>query len=101
LARSLDAERFQPWFYFYPSGAPLDEVSDYLARSLAQLEVAHGFEALAIVAHSAGGLVARGALLEQAHPTGRPCSAARHARDALGRRAPGGRPAHHAVARLE
>jgi pimeloyl-ACP methyl ester carboxylesterase len=65
LARSLDAERFQPWFYFYPSGAPLDGVSAHLARLLAELEVTHGFEELAIVAHSMGGLVARGAILAQ------------------------------------
>jgi pimeloyl-ACP methyl ester carboxylesterase len=64
FAGSLDAERFQPWFYFYPSGAPLDGASEHLARVLAQLEVTHGFEELAIVGHSIGGLVARGASLE-------------------------------------
>lgn len=64
FAGSLDAERFQPWFYFYPSGAPLDGVSEHLARLLAQLEVTHGFEELAIVGHSIGGLVARGASLK-------------------------------------
>jgi pimeloyl-ACP methyl ester carboxylesterase len=69
LARSLDAERFQPWFYFYPSGAPLDGVSDHLARLLAQLEVTHGFEELAIVAHSLGGLVGRDAIIKHAQPS--------------------------------
>jgi pimeloyl-ACP methyl ester carboxylesterase len=68
LAQSLDAERFQPWFYFYPSGAPLDGVSDHLARSLAQLEVTHGFEELAMVAHSMGGLVGRDAIFKHAQP---------------------------------
>jgi pimeloyl-ACP methyl ester carboxylesterase len=66
LARSLDAERFQPWFYFYPSGAPLDGVSDQLARLLAQLEVTHRFKELAIVAHSVGGLVALDAIFKHA-----------------------------------
>ena len=68
LARSLDAERFQPWFYFYPSGAPLDDVSAQLARLLAQLEVTHRFKELAIVAHSVGGLVALDAIFKHAQP---------------------------------
>ena len=66
LARSLDRERFQAWFYFYPSGYSLDGISDHLASVLARLEVTHGFEELAIVAHSMGGLVSRGAILR--HP---------------------------------
>jgi pimeloyl-ACP methyl ester carboxylesterase len=68
LARSLDPERFQAWFYFYPSGYSLDGISDHLASVLARLEVTYGFEELAIVAHSMGGLVSRGAILKHAHP---------------------------------
>jgi len=68
LARSLDRERFQAWFYFYPSGYSLDGISDHLASVLARLEVTPGFEELAIVAHSMGGLVSRGAILKHAHP---------------------------------
>jgi pimeloyl-ACP methyl ester carboxylesterase len=68
---SLDRARFQAWFYFYPSGAALDSVSSHLATLLARLQVKHGFDRLALVAHSAGGLVARGAILKYAEETRR------------------------------
>jgi hypothetical protein len=68
LMRSLDPERFQAWFYFYPSGYALDGISDHLARLLAWLETMYEFEDLAVVAHSVGGLVSRGAILKLAQP---------------------------------
>jgi hypothetical protein len=71
LMEGLDAERFQPWFYFYPSGFPLDRIAGHLSALLARLQVAHGFDALAVVAHSAGGLVARAAVLDYARETQR------------------------------
>lgn len=71
LIDSLDRRRFQPWFYFYPSGFALDGVSDHLSTLLTRLEVEHGFDALAVVAHSMGGLVSRGAILKYAAETGR------------------------------
>jgi pimeloyl-ACP methyl ester carboxylesterase len=71
LVEALDSERFQPWFYFYPSGFALDRIANHLATLLARLELAHGFEALAIVAHSMGGLVSRGAILAYAEEMGR------------------------------
>jgi hypothetical protein len=64
LMDSLDRERFQAWFYFYPSGAPLESLSSHLATLLARLQVKHGFDRIAIVAHSMGGLVSRGAILK-------------------------------------
>ena len=64
LMDSLDRTRFQAWFYFYPSGAPLDSLSTHLAALLARLQVKHGFDRIAVVAHSMGGLVARGAILK-------------------------------------
>lgn len=66
LIESLDRERFQPWVYFYPSGYSLERIADHLATLLARLEVEHGFDELAIVAHSMGGLVSRGAILKYA-----------------------------------
>lgn len=71
LIESLDPERFQAWFYFYPSGYSLKGIAEHLATLLARLEVEHGFHRLAIVAHSMGGLVSRGAILRYAEETGR------------------------------
>lgn len=59
LIAGLDRSRFQPWFYFYPSGVHLDGVADHLTDTVGKLRLEHGFDALAVVAHSMGGLVAR------------------------------------------
>jgi pimeloyl-ACP methyl ester carboxylesterase len=64
LMQGLDGERFQPWFYFYPSGFPLGALARHLATLLKRLQAELGFGELAIVAHSMGGLVARGAVFE-------------------------------------
>jgi pimeloyl-ACP methyl ester carboxylesterase len=63
LIERLDPTRFQAWVYYYPSGAPLEPVGEFLARSVTSLQLRHGFEELAIVAHSMGGLVSRDAIL--------------------------------------
>ena len=73
LVDRMDRERFQPWFFFYPSGASLSGISDMLAQSLLRLRLRHGFDRLAVVAHSMGGLVARSfalkyAELDREHP---------------------------------
>ncbi len=64
LIADQDSERFQPWFYFCPSGFPLDRVANHLATLLARLQVEHRLDERAIVAHSAGGLVSRAVILE-------------------------------------
>jgi len=71
LIAALDRERFQPWFYFYPSGFALDRIAGHLATLLIRLQIEHDFGALAIVAHSAGGLVSRAAILDYARETER------------------------------
>lgn len=71
LMDSLDRNRFQPWFLYYPSGFGLRGLARYTAVLLSRLEAEHGFDEIAIVAHSMGGLVARGAILEYAEGTGR------------------------------
>jgi len=63
LAEALDTKRFQAWFYYYPSGARLAPVSEFLARSITSLQLRHDFDDLVVVAHSMGGLVARDAIL--------------------------------------
>ncbi len=63
LINSLDAKRFQTWFYFYPSGSGLLKIAVHLSQLVVELHAQHGFERLFVVAHSMGGLVSRGFLL--------------------------------------
>ena len=63
LAAGLDRRRFQPWVYYYPSGAHLGAVADHLTQTITKLHVRHDFRSLVVVAHSMGGLVARGFIL--------------------------------------
>ena len=61
---ALDRSRYQPWIFYYPSGARLDTVSLLLRKKLYDLEPRYRFDRLYVVAHSMGGLVARSALIE-------------------------------------
>ncbi len=65
ILAGLDRTRFEPWLYYYPSGAPLDYVSDHLAQQVAKLGLRCRFDELFVVAHSMGGLVARSFILKQ------------------------------------
>src|SRR5207244_1834877 len=38
LIEHLDRERFQPWVYYYPSGAALPNVADHLAQTMRKLQ---------------------------------------------------------------
>ncbi len=71
LIDSLDRARFQPWFYFYPSGFSLDGISTHLSVLLKRVQLQHRFDEVAVVAHSMGGLVSRGALLKYSGETRR------------------------------
>lgn len=62
LIDRLDRQRFQPWVYYYPSGAALPQVADHLTQTMRKLQVQYGFRSFAVVAHSMGGLVSRGFL---------------------------------------
>ena len=62
LIERLDQRRFQPWVYYYPSGASLPNVASHLTQTMRQLQVQYGFGSFAVVAHSMGGLVSRGFL---------------------------------------
>ena len=66
LIERLDRSRFQPWVYSYPSGAQLDVVADHLELTIEQLQARQHFEAMAVVAHSMGGLIARDFILRHA-----------------------------------
>jgi len=71
LIEHLDRSRFQPWVYYYPSGAHLGAVADHLDQTVKRLQLQHGFQRLLLVAHSMGGLVARGFLLRNQTDTRR------------------------------
>jgi len=59
LAENIDREKFQPWFYHYPSGFPLDKISQFLNLMITNLHERYQFNQLYITAHSMGGLVSR------------------------------------------
>jgi pimeloyl-ACP methyl ester carboxylesterase len=62
LVDGIDRSRFQPWFFFYPSGLPLDRTGAILAQFIQRSAARFNVERLVVVAHSMGGLVARSAL---------------------------------------
>ncbi len=66
LVDGLDKNRFQPWFYYYPSGVPLQKVGSLLAdlMSIGTTTTYFQVKRLIVVAHSMGGLVALSGLNE-------------------------------------
>ena len=64
LIDRLDRTRFQPWVFYYPSGARLESLAALLTQLFVRLRVQYGFDRAAVVAHSMGGLVTRGFLLQ-------------------------------------
>jgi len=66
LVRNLDRKRFQPWVYYYPSGLHLGTIADHLAQTMTKIQVRYRVPRVAVVAHSMGGLVARGFVLRHA-----------------------------------
>ena len=59
LVEGLNRERYQPWFYFYPSGMPLKKLGANLANIIRYSSARELKKPLSIiiVAHSMGGLV--------------------------------------------
>lgn len=64
LIESLDRSRYQPWVYFYPTGMRLERQGELLYRIVAALQNRFEFRQVCFLAHSMGGLVARGAIAE-------------------------------------
>ena len=56
---SIDRSKYQPWFFYYPSGASIDAMSHLLFWKLQNLQTKYKFNELYITAHSMGGLVVR------------------------------------------
>lgn len=63
----MDRDRFQPWFFNYPSGLDLNFIGDALNGAIQWLYEQYHFESLFVVAHSMGGLVARYAILQNVY----------------------------------
>jgi len=59
FVENIDRSRFQPWFFYYPSGARMDSMSYLLLWKLTNLQTKYHFNEIYITAHSMGGLVAR------------------------------------------
>jgi pimeloyl-ACP methyl ester carboxylesterase len=55
----IDRTRYQPWFFYYPTGSRIDGMSYLLFWKLLNLQTKYKFNKLYITAHSLGGLVAR------------------------------------------
>ena len=63
FVEAIDRDKFQPWFFYYPSGAPINSMSYLLFWKLFNLHSKYKFRRLCITAHSMGGLVVRSFLL--------------------------------------
>ncbi len=59
----IDRNKYQPWFFYYPSGSSLDSMSHLLLWKLQNLQTKYQFKELYITAHSMGGLVVRSFLV--------------------------------------
>jgi pimeloyl-ACP methyl ester carboxylesterase len=55
----LDRSKYQPWFFYYPSGIRLNLASALLYEELRELHEKFGFRKMALVAHSVGGLTTK------------------------------------------
>ena len=59
LCVHLDANKYQPMFFYYPSGLRLPMLSGLLYIKILDLEKKYRFKKLYIAAHSMGGLISR------------------------------------------
>jgi len=66
LVDYIDRTRFQPWFFYYPSGARIKSMSYLLYWKLLNLQIKYQFDNLYITAHSMGGLVVRSFIMDYA-----------------------------------
>ncbi len=64
FAEHLDRSAYQPWFFYYPSGLPLEFSAKILALKIQELHSKYKYDKMAVVAHSMGALVARSLLVQ-------------------------------------
>ena len=70
LVDGLDRTRFQPWVFYYGSGARLEAIATLLMQLFVRLRTTYGVERAAVVAHSMGGLVSREFILRDHETNG-------------------------------
>jgi len=63
----MDRTKFQPWFYYYPSGLRLDSVANALNEIIKRIHQSYRFKALYVTAQSMGGLVARSFIMKNVY----------------------------------
>ncbi len=59
FADNMDRTRFQPWFFYYPTGVRIQSMSHLLLWKLVNLQTKYQFNKIYITAHSMGGLLAK------------------------------------------
>ena len=64
FVNNIDRTRFQPWFFYYPSGARIKSMSYLLFWKLFNLQIKYKFDKMYITAHSMGGLVVRSFIVD-------------------------------------
>ena len=70
IVENLDRKRFQPWFYYYPSGLRLNMSSSGLNALVTKLNKTYQFKNLYVFAHSMGGLVSRSFIMKNMYEDG-------------------------------
>ena len=55
----IDRSRYQPWFYYYPSGMRIAKAGSALDVIVNELHTKYKFDTMFLVGHSLGGLVSR------------------------------------------
>ena len=70
IVANLDRSRYQAWVAFYPSGFRLKAISHFFNSALNEIHAKHRFSEMFVVAHSMGGLVSRGFILENSKRKG-------------------------------
>jgi hypothetical protein len=67
IVETMDRTKFQPWFYYYPSGIRLDDAASTLNEIIKRMHTSYGFKTLYVTAQSMGGLVARSFIMRNVY----------------------------------
>ena len=69
FVNNIDRTRFQPWLFYYPTGARIKSMSYLLFWKLFNLQIKYKFDTIYITAHSMGGLVVRSFIMDYGRAT--------------------------------